>query len=258
MSFRAARNPVIRGRMILILFGLAWCLPFGWGSQSAAQVEPLYAGLPEALPADYLKREGFVRFFQASGVSVAPIAYNIRINGERIEDLPRGTLDRIFDHTFFSVRLPDGMSIRIGTDAQGREIWDYPAGTEVAHQILLRTLPVATLYELRIGRKRADGRWAYGIYVPVEGEESLRLLTHRGLPPHSLRLEVSGSRPWNITMKRMGTEACRACHFAHSSSRYQFRNREEAGPCGFGPHNQELTRSWADTYFEKHGYRPFE
>jgi len=110
----------------------------------------------------------------------------------------------------------------------------------------------ATVFEMRLLERRADGRWAFGSYVRA-ADGRLRLLQRQETAAFELELE---GRRVQVSLTRLPPESCRRCHQMTSPNRYP--DPEKAGPCGFGPGNPGLRAGWAERFRATRGYEPFE
>lgn len=215
----------------------------------AGKVEtPLSIGLPAAIAPGILKN-GFVPF--ASIPQKEPLISN----GGDIQFTPPGlSIGEVFEERTWA-RLPPKARI-VRETSKDPELWHFPAGTRVAHEILLKTSP-PTLFELRLMEKRADGTWAFGIYIPLEDGRTLAL--HRKESQMlSFRVPLP-RRNVQVEMERLHPQSCRTCHFNHGvRANEYYADEEHVGPCGFVPDNAAILKEWAPAYQKKHGYWPFE
>ncbi|MBI3547627.1 MAG: hypothetical protein HY078_01105 [Elusimicrobia bacterium] len=245
----------------------------------------LYEGLPAELPADFLERERFLSFEELPQsearrmraprpYALAPIAASLKVDGEAIDPMDRAAQRRIFEESVYAM-IPPGTSIRV-SGKPPRETWEYPVGTTVAHRIGLRSLP-PRVFELRIARKVAAGRWAFGSYSPRDVDDpapasALHLNTYPGHPPSAFTARLAESGPSSrIELVRIRLSTCQGCHFANSTADYQYERRREdgsldvwgsigaTGPCGFVPNNPGAREGWARAFALANGGRsPFE
>ncbi len=211
---------------------------------------PLYAGLQECLPLNYLEQEKFVAFEEPVAERPAPLGFAFEINGEKVAASNRAKLQSVFAESQL-VKVPHGKSIQSIRDEKDRPVWIYPTGTEVVHLISFRSKE-KTIFELRMIRKLENGTWAYGSYSPsLECQQGLKLNTYSGVPPYETTFLNEENQATSVKLKRINLQTCRGCHFSDSPADYQYKTKEEAGPCGFVPTNPHLNSSWAMDYFNK-------
>ena len=206
---------------------------------------PQSCGLPDEVPADLAERDGYVLFDGVAGLKGPPA------NGPARFTPPDVTQADVFEEDHAAL-LPRGERIERRRNGAGEEVWVYPAGTRVIHRFFLRTAP-RRLFELRVLEKLRDGRWASGAYERRRGP-NLRL--RRAMAHEAFDVEVPRGHV-GVEMDRLHPESCRLCHAVHSPQAYQYRDKEHAGPCGFGPANPSLLTEWAPAYQVRHGYWPF-
>ena len=216
-------------------------LASGHGKES----RPQSRGLPDELSTDLVERDGYVLFDGITGLKGPPA------NGPARFSPPDITRTDVFDEDHAAL-LPPGTRIERQRNRAGQEVWSYPVGTRVVHRFFLRTVP-PRLFELRVAEKLPDGRWAFGAYERSSGP-NLRL--RRRMAHESFEVDVPRGHV-GVEMDRLHPESCRLCHAVHSPQSYQYRDREHAGPCGFGPANPSLPTQWAPAYQLRHGYWPF-
>lgn len=228
-----------------------------WG---APPQEPLYAGLPESLPADYLRKERFVEFEQMFFEFRAPLGSSFAFNGAPVATTDYKKLEEVFVETFLA-KLPRGTQITTSRHSQnGKEVWHYPIGTEVVHLIELNSEP-RSVFELRVAKRMSETRWAFGTYSPkVLGEVSPTLLLNQyaGAPKDGFTVVRPDRQKIDVTLGRINLQSCRNCHFVNSPSQYQYPSFKEAGPCGFVPANTKVKDGWAGRYQDAHQDAPFE
>lgn len=227
-------------------------------------------GLPETLPEgfhldDRLSAEGFVPFEgfsgeaplindwdEIDGMRLPPVNLEDPVSVRAFDEYRRrseaalAALRRKLREDHWA-RIPDGTRIRRRWNGAGQEFWDYPPGTAVLHRFTWRSAP--ELYELRLVRRRADGRWAFGIYAP-RGKALV-------LVPRQEAVEISLAGFSRAVAVRVHPESCRNCHAMHGHNSYQWDDEEMVGPCGFGPANPRLVQEWARAYQARHGAAPF-
>lgn len=216
---------------------------------------PLSEGLPEALPTDYLEREGFVPFALFREGPRAPLAVQVFF-----DDLPVKPRDmhKVFGEAFLA-RIPKDSGISESTDAHGRAVWSYPLNAAVVHFVTLksRDASVSNIFELRIAQKVEQRRWAFGVYRPQGGE--LRLQNYPGfLEDRFTVLPAGGGKPIDVRLKHIPLGSCRDCHARTGAARYQYPTLEEVGPCEFTPPNPGVRADWAPAFERAHGFPPFE
>lgn len=227
-------------------------------SVPAAETGPLWSGLAEELPSDYLERSGFVEFQESFPHFSAPFIVRVTLNGQTVppQDIP--TLSKLLEERTYA-RVPAGIPIRRELDRQGQEIWSYPSGTEVAHEIRWKSMP-STLFELRIVKKLDDGTWAFGVYSPSQLKDALsplRLHTYSGLKQDSVVFtQASSGEKMDVQFSRINLQSCRGCHFVSTRSKNQFSSVKETGPCGFVPALGAETEAWAERYRARAGFQP--
>jgi hypothetical protein len=252
---------------LVLAFALATPLSwYSWGAPSprAYDVEPPGGDLPLELPANWLESSGFIPFPPhppVEGHAVrAPIAVRIILDGKVVSPFLQGPLVEIFDESFL-VSIPAEESIRVESDAQGREAWVYPTGTVLAHRTWLKNPTPeysgeTALVELRVEKKMAKNRWAFGIYSP--GRPGFLKLNDEGSDPRrDFQALGSAGSILRLTLTRLPMQTCRHCHQSTSPAAYQYADEEATGPCGFVPGHTELRGSWADQYERQTGARPF-
>lgn len=222
--------------LIFVLLGLAM-------SQAWAAALGLFPSVPEYSAAE-LNRLGFVEFTSARPDSHAPIAVDLRLNGERVRDPFKVFNERLL------ARLPEGQPIRV-TDNH----WEFPVGTMVAHELRFNDGP-RTLFELRLVEKLDERLWGYGAYLP-EGE---RLVLRRNSEQErkAYALTDPEGREMAITLATVPQKACARCHSAARLSNEPVQDFEEAGPCEFQPENASLRDTWARRFQTERGWNPFE
>ena len=206
---------------------------------------PQSRGLPDEVPADLVERDGYVLFDGVAGGKGPPA------NGPARFTPPDVTRADVFEEDHAAL-LPEQVRIERRWNSAGEEVWSYPVGTRVVHRFFLKTAP-RRLFELRVIEKLPDGRWAFGAYE-ARGGAHLRL--RRRMVHEVFDVELPRGRV-GVEMDRLHPESCRLCHAVHSPQAYQYRDREHAGPCGFGPANPSLLTGWAPAYQVRHGYWPF-
>ncbi len=189
--------------------------------------------------------------------------------------------------------VPTDKSILITYDKRGREVWNYPEGFFVLHEIRFKN-QFRTLFELRVVA-RGQESWNYGVYEPADWEgkselefgsklatgensnSSKSFLLERGFQSES-RIENRAFFNFHSTHKKKyeqkylgelsvlssslgkpAFQSCKACHFSSSPAAYQYSSAEAAGPCGFVPPNPYLKTQWHKKYKEKypHAVGPF-
>jgi hypothetical protein len=205
---------------------------------------PLYEGLPERLPGDYLSQKGFLAFDRDPDHGSAPLFSLLLINGER----KRGG---IFTEKLW-VRIPEGSRIT-SRMSSGVDVWNYPVGTESMHEIRFDT-ERSEPFELRTVRLLADGHWAFGSYRPEGGAYVL----YTAVPPIQERVELKlrgEDRPSAVEFKRINIRSCQACHHMNAVKE-QFSTRERTGPCAFVSWNSTILEGWARQFEKKMGYFP--
>ena len=212
---------------------------------SLLSASPLSEGLPKTISTSIIENDGYDDF-NADPNEGRLVGDVVMLDGHRA---PLDEEEQVFSDDRGILLPPGGAILRIRPGGP-KEVWDFPIGTRFVHRFYLRTSP-RRLYELHMSEKRADGRWAYGIYIPdANGKASL---SHT---PNSLALDVDVSgRLWRISVKGVGPQSCRECHLMESGNHYPDEDR--AGPCGFGPANKALLTLWAPLFKAKHGYAPF-
>ncbi len=213
--------------------------------------------MPEELPANYLSQQGFLPFQETSNVS-PPYFASLSFNGMPIGSPGTPQVSELFFDTAFAF-LPEGVQIQKLSDASGREVWNYPVGTEVAHDIHFNDVG-RSLFELRVLRKISITEWDFASYAPSSpGDPHSPLIRNHytGVAPFSTTLQLSnGSNP-RIDLKRINLGFCKNCHMATSPAAYQYPSLNEAGPCGFGPKNELGIQTWIQNYEAKFGHSPF-
>jgi hypothetical protein len=213
-------------------------------SKRLVEDRPLYEGLPERLPGDYLSQKGFLPFEGDPDHGFAPLVSMLLINGER----KRGG---IFTEKLW-VRIPEGARIT-SRMSSGVDVWNYPVGTESMHEIRFDT-DASEPFELRTVRLLADGRWAFGSYRSEGGAWVL----YTAVPPvqESLELKLRGTdAPSKLEFKRINIRSCQACHHMNAVKE-QFSTRERTGPCAFVSWNSTILEGWARLFEKKMGYFP--
>jgi len=228
----------MRALVVALVLGVL-AVAHGRGSRTQSR------GLPDEVPADLVERDGYVLFDAIAGVSGPPA------NGPARFTPPDVTRGDVFEEDHAAL-LPLGARIERRRNRAGQEVWGYPVGTRVVHRFFLRTAP-RSLFELRVAEKLPDGRWAFGAYERRAGPS---LLLRRRMVHETFEVDVPRGHV-GVEMDRLHPESCRLCHAVHSPQAYQYRDREHAGPCGFGPANPSLPTEWAPAYQLRHGYWPF-
>lgn len=202
------------------------------------------------LPADYLDRRGFVEAPEMPGASPT-FAGDVHFE-------PEGAASEkdVFEARTFAA-LP--RRALIGAHGEGRsEVWDYPAGTCVAHEIRLRTSP-PRLFELRLLVKQRDGRWSYRVFASRPSGELAEYLEDG--PQLSLPLALASGKSVTMTLSRFAPSEslnCRTCHRAVNRGRGPQPDIERVGPCGFTPANEGIRSIWAARFKQRYGYDPFQ
>jgi len=213
--------------------------------------------MPEELPSHYLSRQGFLPFQETANVS-APFFAALSFNGVPIGSPGTPQVSDLFVDTALAF-LPEGVSIQKLSDTSGREVWNYPVGTEVAHDIHFNDVG-RSLFELRVIRKISLTEWDFASYAPkVPGDPNSPLVRNHyaGVAPFSTSLQLTnGSNP-RIDLKRINLGFCKNCHMSTSPAAYQYPSLQEAGPCGFGPKNERGIQTWIESYEAKFGHSPF-
>lgn len=218
-----------------------------------AEPDPLHRGLPDQLPSGILEQDRFVAFKQTEDTFRAPLGFSYVINGKPLPPGDFSALDEIFHESFFA-HLPVGSRIQVRKNASQEEVWDYPVGTRVVHLIEFRSVP-KQVYELRIVQKRENGTWAYGVYSPLSTDSTkLELHKYVGTLPAQFSFKHERGNDVQLGLRRINLRSCQHCHAMNSPSRHQYETVEEAGPCGFAPHNPEIKTSWVEKYRAIHGH----
>lgn len=225
------------------------------GLPQVSRGEPLYNGLPTELPADVT--QDWISFEAPMGGIRVPLGFDFIVNGAPVPTQDRASLERIFSEEHLAW-LPASNRIGRDADASGREVWDYPVGTRVAHAVRLKS-PDPTikgpLFELRWVEKQRDGRWSFGLYASRK-DSPARLELQTEDAAETLRFRTPQND--DVSMRRIKIQSCRACHFMNSASAYQYETQEQAGPCGFVPSNHANVRSWAERMRQGQGFQPFQ
>lgn len=214
---------------------------------------PQSTGLPEALPYDFIKTQMMVAFEQTADTFHAPIAAKVIINGKPIPPRDTASLGVIFAEYFFA-SLPKGQPIQILEQGNLQKVWNYPVGTNIVHLIVFKTQPIQ-IFEMRLEQKMKSGQWAFGLYTPSKA--GLQLNHYSGIKPESFDVALTSGQNVKVELSHLNLESCRGCHFMNSPSKYQYPSVTVAGPCGFGPANQDLTVDWANRYFKLRHENPF-
>jgi len=222
-------------------------------AHAAPPQAPISTGLPETLPLDILSRGRFVPFQELGTPMRPPLGAGFVLNGQAIPNQNRQKLEEVFGEEFFA-RIPPGTRIFPTTNRDRLEVWEYPAGTQIAHLISFRTDPIE-IFEFRIQQKLPDERWAFGTYSPENGR--LVLQKYVGFPNVSYFLRLANGKDAEISFKRINLQSCRHCHFHNSAGNHQYPSTDYAGPAGFVPANLELKSSWAERYLDQNGHFPF-
>jgi hypothetical protein len=223
------------------------------GAHAESSSEPLYAGLPASLSARLPEEEGFVPFGTMTETHDIPL-------GEDWDFQPDRDMEQLLEEEGWA-RLPEGQTIVRRKDAQGREVWDYPAGTRLLHRILFKSAPEPVLFEMRYIEKRADGKWSMGLFHPSGPPKPVgqtgALALNRDADAHA-RFDVDlGTATIRVHVQRLRPDSCRHCHWAMGEGGYQYPDMEHAGPCGFVPTNPHLLKEWAEAYRKSRGASPF-
>lgn len=209
-----------------------------------AQGLPLYDGLPERLPADYLAQSGFLPFDHDPDHGSAPIVSMLLIDGQP-------TSGGIFKEKLW-VRIPEGSKIGSRTSS-GVDVWTYPVGTESMHEIDFDT-PGSEPFELRTVRLLPEGRWAFGAYR-FDGQGYV-LNTATAAIQESVDITFRGNaRPSRVEFKRINIRSCQGCHHMNAVKE-QFPTRDSAGPCAFVSWNPAVLERWAKQFEQQMGYAP--
>lgn len=211
--------------------------------------------LPEQLPSRYLVEQGFISF-QEPANGFTPIYSSLSIDGVPVNGPSSPQVSQIFSDSTFA-NIPDGTTIQKLKDSNGREIWNYPIGTEVAHEIIFNDLK-HTLFELRLLRKVGDSLWDFASYSPNTTDAIELTRNHySGNAPLSINLEMSNHLYTKIDLNRINLISCKNCHYMRSQANYQYPSVSATGPCGFTPGNEAGIRNWIDSYQRKTGHSPF-
>lgn len=214
-------------------------------SQFAFSAPPPWEGLPEMLPSDFPRQLGFLEFSQSNEGASAPLAVQVMVDGA-------APSFQVFQEQFLAF-LPSNTTIQASQSSQGREVWQYPVGTTSVHVIDFDSEP-AVPFEMRLVRQMTPGHWAFGAYRFESGRWVLNKAS--GVLPESFtvrfKAEPGASR---VDLKRINPLSCRNCHFMNSELA-QFPTRESAGPCGFVPWNETLSKDWEKRFESEMGYRP--
>lgn len=222
-----------------------------------ALAEAPYQGLPETLPADIIESSGFVDFERLPGGVRAPLGFEFFLDGRSVPPTDAAALAEVFSEKLYA-RLPPKSHIVSSRDEQGREVWNYPQGTSVAHVIRLADA-ASSLFELRIVEKQPNGQWAYGVYFPsAQSPDILALEKEDSVQPVRFAVEKPQGEKIEVSMRRITIYSCRNCHFVNSASRHQYHNAALAGPCHFVPGNAAAVKDWIQKYQARHGESPVE
>lgn len=219
--------------------------------------EPQYQGLPRTIAARLPEADAYVAFPGGNPEEI-PVGNRLRMEPERRKS-------QVFEEEGWAL-LPAKGQIRRMRDARGAEAWDFPEGTTLLHRIFLKAAPERMLFETRMLRKRADGKWAMGLYRPADGVH--RPLAQAGnmalhtAADEELDFEVKqATETVRVSMRRLAPDICRHCHHMqhdHHGEGGSDVDEDHAGPCGFTPHNAAaLTGDFARAYEKRHGTAPF-
>ena len=218
---------------------------------------PAHAELPELLDPSVLEAIDTLVFESDPRTLISPIGIKLTINDQPA--LSREALDEAFEDQFFA-RIPKGSRIAVTQNADGRDVWTYPVGTQTFHLVRLRA-ENTPIFELRTALLLADGSWDLALYAQESSSHNpiLRRQRYGGMPPLEIQFKSTQSgRDLHIKMNRVPLHNCKMCHFNSSPSRYQFVSSDDAGPCGFGPAHPTLARDWAIQYEKRVGHSPFQ
>jgi hypothetical protein len=180
----------------------------------------------------------------------APLAAALSINGRRPSsaELPDYFEEKLWAH------LPGTQKIQV-IEKSGKESWNYPVGTEVFHEIRLRTAEGSVPFELRRVKKEKDQSWSF---TSFSGSPWVRLDDSQAtLPNESLQYHHPKEGAVTLNWRRIHPRNCRNCH-SMRVDREEFPTLELVGPCGFTSANPTLTHSWARDFESVRGHSPFE
>lgn len=208
-----------------------------------------------------------------------PIGTAITAGGTVIEPKDHKTQAKLFSQDTFA-SIPQGSKILVrkgakSPDGSGKEFWEYPVGTLVAHRIRFKS-ERKMIYELRLVWLNAKREWVFATYSPDEailaqGTEAVTVLK---LNQYSRKPELPTYRYdavfplWapgqttSVAIKRINIEndSCKRCHFATSPAFYQYQilgpdsridlnaSIQNTGPCGFAPTNPYVRSQWEPRY----------
>ncbi len=207
--------------------------------------------LPDQLSARYLLDQAFFPFQEVPG-AMTPYFSSLSIDGNPVS-MGSSQVSQIFKDST-QAHIPEGTLILKSTDSSGREVWNYPIGTEVAHEINFNDIN-NTLFELRLVRKISATMWDFGTYSP-SSSSTLQRNYYSGNASFSTTLQMNSGSSSFIELRRISLSSCKDCHFHESSATYQYPSLEETGPCGFAPNNYGV-QSWINQYQSRYGHSPF-
>lgn len=213
--------------------------------------------LPDQLPNQYLGNQGFISFEEPQN-TFTPLFSSLTVNGVSIGSQGSLSITDVFTASTFA-SLPNQTAIEKLKDSSGREVWNYPIGTEVAHEILFNDL-AHSVYELRILRKISDSEWDYASYSPspaVNSDHQLIRNHYSGTAELATTLQLNNGTAAKIDLRRINLNSCKRCHSMNSIAAYQYPNANSAGPCGFTPGNDSGIQTWIQKFEEKFGHSPF-
>jgi hypothetical protein len=219
---------------------------------------PAMAGLPEHLDVGILDSVDTVAFEGDPRTVISPVGVKLLINGA--PPASREAIEEAFIDLFYARVPKDGAPILASQDAEGREIWKFPVGTQTFHVFKLRA-DGEPFFELRTAVLKADGTWDLGVYLQESSSATpvLRRQSYTGMPAAEARFKSTRSgRDLHVQLNRLPLHNCKMCHFNSSPSRYQFTSPDDAGPCGFGPAHPTLARDWAQAYEKRVGHSPIQ
>ncbi len=213
--------------------------------------------MPEQISSRYLIEQGFIPF-QEPADSFTPLFASMSVNGAPASGPGSEQVAQIFKDSTWAI-IPEGMTIQKLKNQAGQEVWNYPIGTEVAHEILFNDSD-HTVFELRMIRKVSDAQWDFASYSPaVSSKRNVELKRNHyvGLGAFSTTVQLVSGKVTKLDIMRINLKSCQNCHFMNSPAFYQYQSLAEAGPCGFTPQNESGIKGWFEAYREKYGHSPF-
>ncbi len=204
----------------------------------------------QRLPKNHLVENHFLTFQSELEPFSSPIARDLTINDEFISPI-----DQILSESFW-ISLPDQTQILQTSAPTGEKRWQFPVGTQVAHEIKFKDAH-QTLFELRILEKLPGEVWGFGAYIlNPNGDDDLILQTEAMEQRRELKLGSPEGREWLVKIAPLRQRTCAGCHQATTSNPAPEGEADKVGPCGFTAANPFVTGEWVQKFRAAKGYSP--